>query len=156
GGIAVPKRQGSHGPPQIGGLRKPITLREDGDESVRFFTGRQCPKGEKLMSSKTKQSVRNSMPAKSAMTFAVELGQVSYLAGVTTGVSPDGRLLHTIKSNLPDPSTPWTPFVDVEATAGDVGSIVDVAMRVGWDPASRRWVCHFLAVDAPGGLRHTM
>jgi hypothetical protein len=95
--------------------------------------------------------VSSSRPTTLAGTSS-EVGFITYLTGITSGLIPDGHLWHSIKSS--DFSEPWSDFDDVERTAGDAGSIVDAAIRLG-NAGPRSFGTHALVVDSSGGLRRT-
>ena len=71
----------------------------------------------------------------------IERGDLLHLAGVTS----DGHLWHTIRVS----NGAWYPFGDVEAQAGDRGTIVDVDLQsIGME-------VHLCAVNSAGNLWHT-
>ena len=91
-----------------------------------------------------------------ALTLPSEVLYVRYLAAITTGIAPDDHLLHSIHTlDHGGTQLPWTPFDDVERTAGEAGSMVDAAITFGLKNPGGIFGTHVVAVDGSGGLRRT-
>jgi len=85
-----------------------------------------------------------------------ELIYIQYLVAITSGIAPDGHLLHSIHSlNHDGTQLPWTPFDDIETKAGEAGSMVDAAIRLGVSSVGGLFGTHVVTVDGSGGLRRT-